>query len=163
MPGDDRGPGGETRTRAAAGLLHPVPLVAMAVLALNDHWGKTAWPGWVTGKLSDVAGLAFFPLVLQAAWEVIGRRAPSRRTLVVATVLTLGVFVSIKTLPAATTLWAWALGGLQWPARWLFVGTARPVPVAAVTDPTDLVALPAVALAVWAGWGRSGAGAPRGR
>ena len=34
------------------------------LLALNDHVLKQAWPGWVTGKLSDVAGLVVAPAVL---------------------------------------------------------------------------------------------------
>lgn len=144
--------------RAAAGLVHPVPLVAMAVLALNDHWGKAAFPGFVTGKLSDLAGLAFFPLLLQAAWEVVSRRPPSRRALVAATIATGAVFAATKTLPAATSVWAWALGALQWPALALVTGQARPVPVAAVCDPTDLLALPALGIAVWTGWARTGRG-----
>ena len=34
---------------------------ALAVLALNDHVLKQAWPGLVTGKLSDAAGLVVAP------------------------------------------------------------------------------------------------------
>ena len=51
--------------------LHPVSLGALAILALNDHWLKGAglFPGWLTGKLSDVAGMIFFPLLLTAAWN----------------------------------------------------------------------------------------------
>jgi hypothetical protein len=54
----------------ADGLLHPYPLVAILVLIVNDHWLKGLWPGPVTGKLSDMAGLAFFPLVPLGCWEV---------------------------------------------------------------------------------------------
>ncbi|MFT5682697.1 MAG: hypothetical protein ACI8RZ_003621, partial [Myxococcota bacterium] len=46
-------------------LLHPVTLTAMALLAVNDHWAKYALTGVVTGKLSDFAGLVFFPLLLE--------------------------------------------------------------------------------------------------
>ncbi|MFN7142762.1 MAG: hypothetical protein ACK4YP_03230, partial [Myxococcota bacterium] len=116
--------------RAAAGLVHPVPLVAMVVLAVNDHWGKAAFPNLVTGKLSDVAGLAFFPLLLQAGWEVLTRRPPCRRVLVAATIATMSVFAATKTLPVATSAWAWALGALQWPVLALVAGQPRPVPVA---------------------------------
>lgn len=35
-------------------------LLALVVLALNDHVLKQAWPCWFTGKLSDVAGLFAF-------------------------------------------------------------------------------------------------------
>ena len=37
----------------------------MALLGLNDHVLKGAFPGLITGKLSDFAGLVFFPLVLE--------------------------------------------------------------------------------------------------
>jgi hypothetical protein len=43
---------------------HPLTVGATAVLLLNDHVLKPAWPGLVTGKLSDVAGLAAAPPVL---------------------------------------------------------------------------------------------------
>ena len=47
-------------------LAHPLSLVALTLLVLNDHFLKGAGllPGWVTGKLSDFAGLIFFPLLL---------------------------------------------------------------------------------------------------
>jgi hypothetical protein len=146
-------------SRAAAGLVHPVPLVAMLVLALNDHWAKAAFPGLVTGKVSDFAGLAFFPLLLQAGWEVALRRPASHRVLRRATVVTGLVFALTKTWPPANDAWAWALGVLQWPALAVARGQPAPVPVLAVCDPTDLVALPALGLALWAGRGR-GADAP---
>lgn len=43
-------------------------LLALAVLLLNDHLLKGAGllPGWLTGKLSDVAGLYVAPVVLAA-------------------------------------------------------------------------------------------------
>ena len=43
--------------RRTAWLGRPWFFVAVVVLALNDHVFKSAWPGWVTGKLSDVAGV----------------------------------------------------------------------------------------------------------
>jgi hypothetical protein len=41
-------------------LLTPSYLTALAVLVLNDLWWKYAWPGPITGKLSDFAGLFAF-------------------------------------------------------------------------------------------------------
>jgi hypothetical protein len=35
--------------------IHPIPLLAVATMALNDHWLKQRFPSWVTGKLSDFA------------------------------------------------------------------------------------------------------------
>lgn len=52
---------------------HPWPLLAMALLGVNDHLLKgSGWlPGWVTGKLSDFAGLFFFPLFVTAAVDTL--------------------------------------------------------------------------------------------
>jgi hypothetical protein len=52
--------------------MHPVALAAIALLVVNDWiWKPRVIPGsaasFVTGKLSDVAGLAFAPVVLSAA------------------------------------------------------------------------------------------------
>jgi len=52
-------------------LLHPAVLAAIALFVVNDHVFKPAHPGWLTGKLSDVAGLVFFTLAAVTG----GRRA----------------------------------------------------------------------------------------
>ena len=59
------------RPRPADGLVGVAPMIALAVLVLNDHVAKAAWRGFVTGKLSDIAGLFLAPLVVQAAWELV--------------------------------------------------------------------------------------------
>ncbi len=133
--------------------MHPVPVIAVIILLLNDHWWKGAFGGPLTGIVSDVAGLAFFPLTLQAGWEValsvLGRPwGPSRRTLVVAVGLTAIVFSAIQLSPVAGDAYRAAVGGLQAPFR----GGYRPVSLTA--DPFDLFALPALAVAAWAGWRR---------
>ena len=43
-------------------------LVALAILLLNDFWLKARFPGLVTGKLSDFAGIAVVALPLLAAF-----------------------------------------------------------------------------------------------
>jgi hypothetical protein len=50
--------------RCSGGIVHPVFISALIVLVLNDHWAKAHWPGIVTGKLSDFAGVVVFPIVL---------------------------------------------------------------------------------------------------
>lgn len=45
-------------------ILNPVFLTGILVLALNDHWFKIQYPGVLTGKLSDFAGILVFPLFL---------------------------------------------------------------------------------------------------
>ena len=142
---------------AGDGLLHPIPLAAIAVLVLNDQVLKAAFPGLVTGKLSDVAGLVFAPLAILTAAELLaaaaGRwRASSRAWLTVA-VAGVGLgFAAVKLLPPAEGAWNLALGAAQWPFGAVAdLLSGRPLagirPVAVVADATDLVALPAVWLA----------------
>jgi hypothetical protein len=144
---------------AADALLHPVALVSLAVLVVNDHLLKAAYPGFVTGKLSDVAALALFPIFLVAARELmvasVGRRwRPSRRAAAVAVVATAVVFTLVELVPAADALYEASLGALQWPARALLAllaGDAVPVhaPAIVTADPTDVLTVPAVLLAWW--------------
>ncbi len=143
----------------AGGLLHPAPLLAIALLLVNDHVLKGSWPGFVTGKLSDLAGLVFFPLVLQAAVEVLLRAVgrpwgPSRRVLASAIAATALCFAAIQLWAPAGQAWSWGLGALQWPVHALrggLVGRGLPdlLPTAHTPDPTDLMALPVLVL-TWA-------------
>jgi hypothetical protein len=120
-------------------LLAPLPLAAVALLAFNDHLAKAAWPGLVTGKLSDVAGCFVLPLLVSALLALLTRWSPARRLLLGAAVTTL-LFTAIKLSPAAADIVATALGAL---GRLVGGGESR-----IVTDPTDLLALPFVGLAV---------------
>ena len=125
-------------------LLRLPALVAVAVMALNDHVLKDAWPGWVTGKLSDFAGLLFFPLLLVSVWTLVRGPAHGRTRAVICAATTGVVFTAIQLSDAAGAVYAWALGAAQWG---LFGGTlTRAVHTA---DPTDLIALPMLFFAVW--------------
>ena len=109
-----------------AWLLHPLPLAAILVTAANDHLlkGSGLLPGWLTGKLSDFAGLFFFPLLVAAVLRAKTARA---RTIVV--VATGALFAAFKLSPRA--------------CAWI-------APIAGVTpDATDLIALPMLAVAWW--------------
>jgi hypothetical protein len=142
-----------------------VPLGALAVLVLNDHWWKRAWPSFVTGKLSDVAGLIFFPLLLQSLWELaragVGARwGPSRRALLVAVTATVLVFALAKTWPPANAAVRLADAALRWPPRlaWALAHHAPAPPLGSSTlacDPGDLLALPAALLALRVGLRRA--------
>jgi hypothetical protein len=130
--------------RRADALLSPVALAGVALLLLNDHVLKHAYPGWVTGKLSDVAGLVFFPLFLVAIWELVARRDPTTRALAVACATTAVVFALVKLGPLAG-VYRYGLAAAQWPFRALLtLSLPRLAPVALVQDPTDLLALPAL-------------------
>jgi hypothetical protein len=132
-----------------AELLAPLPLFALAVLLINDWVLKpTSLPFWLTGKLSDFAGLAVFPLVATAAFDVLlwiawrlGANVDftlRRWKLAVAIALTGGVFALMKLVPEVALAVARAIG--------FAFGHAAVMP-----DPTDLIALPALAFAWW--WG----------
>ncbi|HVA08605.1 MAG TPA: hypothetical protein VNG12_17870 [Acidimicrobiales bacterium] len=137
-------------------LISPAGLISIALLLINDHWLKGHVPGLVTGKLSDVAGLVFFPMVLVAATELfaVGRRPSEtrRRTFSWLAVAVTGLaFALIKFLPQMALVYGDALG---W-ARWLIFGPYHLVTesgmggahrVLVTHDLTDLWALPALGL-----------------
>lgn len=128
MPGMPRS---ETPSVADAvrALAAPGSVLALVVLALNDHVLKQTWPGWVTGKLSDVAGLVFAPLLLAVLLTAL--RVPRG----VGTALgATGVgFVLCKTSETGAAVTS---------AVWSLLGT----PTMIRADVTDLVALPALYL-----------------
>jgi hypothetical protein len=117
-------------------LCHPLSLGALALLLANDHLFKGAGvlPGWLTGKLSDVAGLFVFPLLLVAVARLVlgalglGRHSDRRGIIDGAALATLVGFAALKLSAslnqALTDVWGVNL-----------------------MDPTDLIALPAVACA----------------
>lgn len=113
-------------------LASPVFVLSLVVLILNDHVLKQAWPGLMTGKLSDFAGLVVAPLLLAVPLAVIG----VRRRVPVAIGLTGVGFVIAKTslAGAAATSAVWSLTG---------------IPTLIRADVTDLVALPALGVAWW--------------
>lgn len=128
--------------------LHPVALAALALLVVNDWVLKPRWgPNLLTGKLSDVAGLAAAPVVLTAlvglvllAARALGARVDpflTRRRLALAVTATGAGFAAIKLSPTAA---GWFTAA---------IGLVRPASVA--LDRTDLLCLPMLAVAWWIG------------
>ncbi|WP_437531399.1 hypothetical protein WME79_02440 [Sorangium sp. So ce726] len=112
--------------RSTRTLLHPLWLGALALLVLNDHVlkGSGLLPGWLTGKLSDVAGLLVAPAVLASLLRVTSRRG------FLGAHVAIGVgFSAIKLVPEA----ARAVEALM---------ALTPLPWRITVDPTDLIALP---------------------
>lgn len=148
--------------------MHPLPLASVVLLAVNDHWWKQAYPSMITGKLSDLAGLFFFPLLLEAFVEVaralVGRyRGPSMRLLVSMVLLTGMSFALMKTTALGVRVYGLGLGALRWPAQALLSllseGVLPPLSEPGlVRDPSDLVAL--LALLGTLAFGRFRARAP---
>lgn len=128
--------------------LHPVALLAIGVLLLNDWVLKRRFTGsFVTGKLSDLAGLAAAPVVLTAliglvllAAAKLGARIDPRltqRRLVLAVLATGVVFAAIKLDTRAAGWFTDALGVFRSATVHL--------------DRTDLACLPMLAIAYWIG------------
>ncbi|MFU8870652.1 hypothetical protein [Micromonospora sp. SL4-19] len=126
---------------ALAWLGHPVTVLALVVLVLNDHVLKAAQPGWLTGKLSDVAGLVLAPPLVAVLAALIVPRLPARA----AAGLGLGL-VGIGFTVVKTSGYAAAAASAAWSV------VSGPSLVRA--DRTDLLALPALALAGWT-WRRA--------
>lgn len=117
----------------ARGLLHPAWLASLFVLALNDHLlkGSGLLSPVLTGKLSDVAGLLVAPLLLAALLRV-QRLGPW-----VACHLAVGaVFSAIQLSAPLAAGWSALMGMVGFP--WVIT-----------RDPSDLLALPALALSGW--------------
>jgi len=121
---------------------------------LNDHHLKGRGPDAITGKLSDVAGLFMFPLVVVAALEVArwglrhDWRATPRSFVIVAAAVGCA-FASIKLVTEVGDAYQSGLGALRWAmlAPFDLVTTGRsgtPGRVSLVSDPADLWALPAL-------------------
>ena len=104
---------------------HPLWGLSLAVLLANDHVLKGAGilPGWVTGKLSDLAGYFLFPSLLATLLRV-----RTQRGLLLCHVAAASLLVLTELSPAFCQ-WVLAVFGHRlWP------------------DPTDLVALASIVL-----------------
>lgn len=120
---------GETRDdvrqlEPARALFHPAWLGALALLVVNDHVLKSALDApWLTGKLSDFAGLLVAPVLVAAIFRV--RRM---RGLVASATVVAGLFAAINLSPALAASWDQLMGtlGIGW---------------VTYSDPTDCVAL----------------------
>lgn len=130
-------------------LLHPLAVVGLILWIANDHVFKAAFSSWWTGKLSDVAGLAVFPLIPYAAidlWRARRGLPPPATAVLVAWIAATGlVMATINTLDGAADAYRWGLGLAQWPFRAVRAWSVVPIqPVRLTMDPTDLLTLPAL-------------------
>ncbi len=139
-------------------LLSPVALVALGIVLVNDRVLKVDHPSVLSGKLSDLAGLVYFPLFAVAAVEAVRRlHRPDwqlRWSAVVQVALVTGaVFVAVKWWAPAAAVYRPAVGAAVWPlqaaARLLGGGGLPPLaPAPLVMDRSDLLALPMLVLPV---------------
>lgn len=125
------GSAGDAPLVPARALLHPAWAASLALLVLNDHVlkGSGLAPGWLTGKLSDVAGLVVAPVLLAAIL-----RARTRLGVAAAHVVIGAGFAALEMSSSLTALAraAYGLVGLPWHST---------------RDVTDLLALAVLPLA----------------
>ena len=126
-------------------------LASLLVLTVNDHVLKPVFHDGLTGKLSDIAGLVFLPLLVMALAEmltslvssswVIGRRASG----IILTCIAIG-FSSVKTSLLVGRLYGTSLGPSYRLLLHVLAGStaSRHGTVRVLSDPTDLIALPAL-------------------
>lgn len=125
-------------------LQHPLSLVSIAVLLFNDHVLKTINPSWLTGKLSDFAGLFFFPFIIATGLSLLLSKFnfTSQRLGQIVFGFVAIWFSLLKTLPIINSL------SVQFTS--LLIGS----PTKFVLDPTDLLAL-FVMIPSWKLWNQS--------
>jgi di/tricarboxylate transporter len=118
--------------------VHPVPLSAVALMVVNDHDLKYRFPSWWTGKLSDFAGLFFFPLFLVALYNLfrnLTTRQPevfhwiNSRQLLLSIVVADAILAGVKVSPTVRLVY---LTFIEW-----VVG----LPSQVTADPSDILAL----------------------
>ncbi|MCB9703650.1 MAG: hypothetical protein H6711_17275 [Myxococcales bacterium] len=116
--------------RPERALLTPAWIASLAALGINDHLLKGAGvlPDLLTGKLSDFAGMMVAPALLAAL-----TRTSSRRGLFLCHLAVGAVFAAINLSHEAASIWSGLMGMVAFPWK-------------ITVDPTDLVALPALAL-----------------
>ncbi|MGW3618183.1 hypothetical protein [Micromonospora arida] len=122
-------------------LCHPATVFALVLLLVNDHVLKAAFPGLVTGKLSDVAGLVLAPPLVAVLLTLLVPRLPSRAAALAGLVAVGAGFAVVK-----SSGYAAELASSAW--------TVLAGPSLVRADWTDLLTLPALGLAWWS-WTRS--------
>ena len=133
------------RRRCASALTHPVTLVALVALLLNDGLFKSLWPdSWVTGKLSDLAWVVFAsPLLAFVMSLFLSRRAFTRRATVLVS------YVGLPALYTAFNTFELVHDRILWGLSLVAGGTAG-----SPLDPTDSLVIPFGLGIAWWVWRR---------
>ncbi len=135
---------GDFRRRCEAALAHPVTLVALALLLVNDIVLKALFPGaWAMGKLSDLAWVVFAPPLLAFAlsFAVPKRSAAGRRAALII------AYGGLPLLYAAFNTFAPVHDAIM---NALLIG-AESGALGSPMDATDSLVIPfGLALAIWA-------------
>lgn len=126
------------RVQGAPEFFGVLPLIAVALFALNNGVLKRAFPGFVTGKLSDLLICFFLPLFVSALLERLSRLEVGPRV-AAGIALTAAIFIAVKTSATASAVLDRDIALVLQP----FGIRTAPNRV----DVTDLCALPMLALA----------------
>jgi hypothetical protein len=119
--------------------INPLPALAMITMAINDHWGKYAYPGLLTGKISDFAGMFYFPLLLCALYCLLRNLFSEVRTyinakmMMVCSLVSIALMLTVKLSSSADRMIEAAF------AQFLF-------PIQLTADPTDLLSFAMIPL-----------------
>jgi len=113
-------------------LTHPLSLLSIGLLLVNDHLLKAASPSWFTGKLRRRRGIAVLSFLLSIVIGIVlsPSRVSVRRVGQLSILITAVCFTLIKVVPVVND-------GTE---RWVSHILGAPASIA--LDPTDLLALP---------------------
>lgn len=133
-------------------LLRPPVFIAVTLVVINDQLLKERYGNWLTGKLSDVAGVFVLPLVMLSALELArwarGRSGAtvSRHEVLLAIAITLIGFTLVKLVGPVGDAYAHAIGWIRAIVASAAQGEWRPAtPIEVIRDWTDLLVLPVLA------------------
>jgi len=120
---------------------YPVVWFSIGLLLINDHVLKNIYPSWLTGKLSDFAGIFFFPFIVAAGLSIflVKFNLTTRQIGQIAFGFVALWFILLKTFLPANYITAYIAS--------LLVG----FPTRFSLDPTDLISL-LMLIPAWATW-----------
>ena len=124
-------------------LVHPSVIASVALLLINDHLLKHYFPSPLTGKLSDFAGLYFFPFIIALLLSLLLNSSEKRMRLVgrFSFLLVAAFFIMIKTVP-------WVNDGIE-----SVLSSLTGKPSVILLDGSDLIAL-TILIPSWRLWNR---------
>jgi len=123
--------------RALRGLIHPIGLVMLIILVLNDTLLKPYFPSWLSGKLSDLALVYLLPFIILAVLGLLPRRIQGQWIKWLAFTIPLLFFGLGKTIPQINQVIYQAMQAIL------------PFATHFVHDPSDALALFNLPLAFW--------------
>lgn len=133
-------------------MLHPACLLALGLWWLNDDVLKARYHNFLTGKLSDLACMVVFPVLVLSVIQVVqslrGVAWFPRRAHVLATLFGVGVlFAAINLSATVGHAYRVVFAHVLFPFLFAFHGAHHLPAISHTQDPTDLLVLPALYLA----------------